>query len=102
TEDNSGNIGGVTKIVGNKVFLYFTGDHEKLHRQIRAGIAKVLIDQMMYGGDIKDRLQNSALLTLPDWFLSGLISYSSYKWDVGIDSRLRDGIIMKKYFNFNH
>jgi len=102
TEDATGNVGGVTKIVGNKVFLYFTGDHEKLHRQIRAGIAKVLIDQMMYGGDIKDRLQNSALLTLPDWFLSGLISYISHKWDVDLDNRMRDGISSKKYFNFNH
>src|ERR1043165_7331360 len=73
-ETVSNNIGGVTKIVGNKVFLYFNGDHEALHRQIRAGIAKVLLDQMMYGGDIKDRLQNSALLSLPDWYLSGLIS----------------------------
>jgi len=67
TEDNSNNTGGVTKIVGNKVFLYFTGDHEKMHQQIRAGIARVLIDQIMYGGDIKDRIQNSALLALPDW-----------------------------------
>ncbi len=102
TEDNNGNVGGVTKIVGNKVFLYFTGDHEKLHRQIRAGIAKVLIDQMMYGGDIKDRLQNSALLTLPDWFLSGLISYIAHPWDADLDNRMRDGIVAKKYFNFNH
>ncbi|MCX6275117.1 MAG: hypothetical protein NTV09_07910 [Bacteroidetes bacterium] len=102
TEDNTGNVGGVTKIVGNKVFLYFTGDHQKLHRQIRAGIAKVLIDQMMYGGDIKDRLQNSALLTLPDWFLSGLISYISNKWDVDFDNRLRDGIVQNKFLNFNH
>lgn len=102
TEDNSGNIGGVTKIVGNKVFLYFMGDHQKLRRQIRAGIAKVLIDQMMYGGDIKDRLQNSALLTLPDWFLSGLISYIAGKWDVEIDNRMRDGIMNNKYMNFNH
>ena len=27
-------------IVGNKVFLYFTGNHEEFHRQIRAGIAR--------------------------------------------------------------
>jgi hypothetical protein len=40
TDDNSGNIGGVTRIVGNKVFLYFTGDHEKLHQQIRAALPK--------------------------------------------------------------
>ena len=102
TEDNSGNTGGVTKIVGNKVFIYFTGDHEKLHQQIRAGIAKVLIDQLMYGGDIKDRLQNSALLTLPDWYLSGLISYIARKWDVDLDNRVRDGIVNKKYQKFNH
>jgi hypothetical protein len=102
TDDPTGNIGGVTRIVGNKVFLYFTGDHEKLHRQIRAGISKVLMDQMMYGGDIKDRLQNSALLTLPDWYLSGLIAYISFKWDIDIDNKIRDGINSKRYFNFNH
>ena len=102
TEEQSGNIGGVTRIVGNKVFLYFTGDHEKLHRQIRAGISKVLMDQMMYGGDIKDRLQNSALLTLPDWYLAGLISYIAFKWDVDLDNKLRDGINSGRYFNFNH
>jgi Tol biopolymer transport system component len=102
TDDNSNNIGGVTRIVGNKVFLYFTGDHEQLHRQIRAGIAKVLIDQMMYGGDVKERIQNSALLTLPDWYLSGLISYISQKWNTDIDNRVRDGITTKRYFKFNH
>ena len=37
TDDQSNNTGGVTKIVGNKVFLYFTGDHDKLHQQIREG-----------------------------------------------------------------
>ncbi len=102
TEDNTNNTGGVTRIVGNKVFLYFTGDHEKLHQQIRAGIAKVLIDQIMYGGDVKDRIQNSALLALPDWYLNGLISYIARKWDVELDNRVRDGIISKKYLKFNH
>ncbi len=102
TDDNSNNTGGVTKIVGNKVFIYFTGDHEKMHQQIRAGIARVLIDQIMYGGDIKDRLQNSALLTLPDWYMNGLISYIARKWDVELDNRVRDGIVTKRYLKFNH
>src|SRR4051812_25352258 len=101
-DENQQNIGGITKIVGNKIFLYFTGDHEKLHEQIRAGIARVLIDQIMYGGSVKDRLQNSALLNLPDWYLNGLISYISRRWDVEIDNRVRDNIVNKKYFKFNH
>ncbi|HRH67488.1 MAG TPA: hypothetical protein PLU53_14385, partial [Bacteroidia bacterium] len=96
------NTGGITKIVGNKVFLYFTGDHEKFRRQIRAGIARVLIDQIMYGGDVKERIQNSALLTLPDWYINGLVSYVSINWDVDLDNRVRDGVVSKKYLKFNH
>ncbi|MFN8144653.1 MAG: hypothetical protein U0073_09555 [Bacteroidia bacterium] len=102
TDDLNNNTGGITKIVGNKVFLYFTGDHELFRRQIRAGIARVLIDQIMYGGDVKERIQNSALLTLPDWYINGLVSYVSRNWDVNIDNRLRDGIVSKKYLKFNH
>ena len=101
-ETANNNIGGVTRIVGNKVFLYFTGNHEEFHRQIRAGIARVLTDQIMYGGDVKDRIQNSALLTLPDWYLNGLISYVARSWDAEIDNRVRDGIISGRYRKFNH
>jgi len=102
TDETNNNTGGATKIVGNKVFLYFTGDHGKLTQQIRAGIAQVLLDQIMYGGDVRERIQNSALLTLPDWYLNGLISYVSQSWDVQLDNKMRDGIITKKYAKFNH
>ena len=102
TDESSNNTGGITRVVGNKVFLYFTGDHEVLHQQVREGIASVLIDQIMYGGDVKDRIQNSALLSLPDWYIQGLISYVASSWNVYIDNRVRDGIISKKYLKFNH
>lgn len=101
-ETGVNNTGGVTRIVGNKVFLYFTGDHQKFHEQIREGIARVLFDQIMYGGDVKDRLQNSALLSLPDWYMNGLISYVARPWNTEIDNRVRDGILSKKYVKFNH
>jgi len=102
TDESENNTGGTTKVVGNKVFLYFTGNHEELHQQIREGLARVLIDQIMYGGDVKDRIQNSALLSLPDWYINGLVSYVSVSWNVKLDNRLRDGIISKKYLKFNH
>ena len=102
TDETNNNTGGATKIVGNKVFLYFNGDHEKLTEQIRAGIARVLLDQIMYGGDVRERIQNSALLTLPDWYLNGLVSYVSRSWDVYLDNKMRDGIITKRYLKFNH
>ena len=102
TDELSNNIGGTTRIVGNKVFLYYNGDHDKLHEQIRAGIARVLIDQIMFGGDIKDRLQNSALLSLPDWYINGLVSYISRTWDAEIDNTVKDGVVSGRYLKFNH
>ncbi len=99
--DEQYNIGGVTRIVGSKVSLYFEGDHAKLEQQIRAGIAEILINQMMYGGNAKDMLKNSTLLTLPDWYVQGLVSYISVKWSPEIDSRVKDGILSGKFNKFN-
>lgn len=95
------NVGGVTKIVGSKVFLYFDGDHSHLDRQIKAGVAEVLINQMMYGGNVRDVVKNSTLLNLPGWYVQGLISYLSNDWDTEIDDKVHDGIRTGKYKKFN-
>ena len=96
------NVGGVTKIVGSKVSLYFNGDHKDFDRQIKEGIAEVIINQMMYGGNIKDVVRNSTLLNLPNWYVQGLVSYISNSWDTDIDSRVKDGMLTKKYRKFNN
>lgn len=99
--ENQYNIGGVTRIVGTKVVLYFEGDHQKLDEQIRSGIAEVLINQMMYGGNLKEMVKNSTLLVLPEWFMKGLVSYSGSKWNTDIDNKVRDAILSGRYDKFN-
>lgn len=95
------NIGGYTRVVGTKVALYFEGDHQKLDEQIRAGIAEVLVNQMMYGGNVKDMFKNSTLLALPEWFMKGLMSYSANRWNTDIDNKVKDGILNGRYNKFN-
>ena len=102
SSDEDSNVGGVTRIVGSKIFLYFNGDHNQMTQQLREGIAEVLISQMMYGGNWKDRVKNSTLLSLPDWYLEGLISYYARGWDSEIENRVKDGIISGRYEKFNH
>src|ERR1017187_10824381 len=41
------NAGGTTKIIGNKMFVYFDGNHQHLLKQIREGIAKICLQNMM-------------------------------------------------------
>jgi hypothetical protein len=95
------NIGGITHIVGSKVFVYFDGSHVNLQRQIRAGIANVIMDQMMFGGRITAMMKNSALLSLPDWYSKGLVSYMSEDWDTEIDNHVKDGILRGDYKKFS-
>lgn len=100
-EGGEGNIGGITRIQGNKLFVYFEGDHAKLDQQIRAGIAEIYIRQMMYGENWKELIKNSALLTLPEWYINGLVSYVKEPWNSDIDNHLRDGIISGRFEKFN-
>lgn len=95
------NTGGVTRIAGSKIILYYEGDHAKLDAQIRSGIAEVLINQLMYGGTVREMVKNSTLLNLPSWFTNGLIDYTVYEWNSDIDNRVKDGVLSGKYKNIN-
>ena len=95
------NIGGVTNVSRNKVFVYFEGDYKKFEQQISKAIAKVVVGEMLYGSDFKDNVANSTLLNIPDWFFEGLIAYVSNKWDFELENKVKDGIINERYEKFN-
>ncbi|MBK9762929.1 MAG: PD40 domain-containing protein [Flavobacteriales bacterium] len=99
--DGQQNIGGLTRIVGTKIFVYYEGDHALLDRQIRSGIAHVIIDQMMYGGNWRDVLKSSTFMNLPDWYTEGIMSYFSQPWDADLNNRIRDGVLSGRYDKFN-
>ena len=61
------NTGGVTKLVNNKMVVYFNGDHAHLRRQIRQGIARIITDNVLFGEDLGEFAGNQALLDLPEW-----------------------------------
>jgi hypothetical protein len=100
-EMENGNIGGVTRVIGNKVLIYFDGDHNHFRSAFKAGISRVLLEQLMYGGNIKDRIQSSVLLHLPYWYAEGLAAYIGYGWNTEMDNKLRDGFLSKRYLKFN-
>ncbi|MCO6501082.1 MAG: hypothetical protein J5I47_12010 [Vicingus serpentipes] len=98
----NGELGGITNIMGSKVYVYFNGDHEDFNRQIKDGIAQVLINQQVYGSSWTQVLRNSSLLSLPDWYSKGLTSYISNHWSPEIENEVRDGVTSGKYKKFNH
>ncbi len=101
TGEEQYNIGGSTRIVGSKIFVYFKGDYISFERQLRESLARVLFNQMMYGGDWKDVLKNSTLLTIPEWYENGLLSYAAEPWSAAKAAEVKDGILSGRYQHFN-
>ncbi|MBI9036573.1 MAG: PD40 domain-containing protein [Bacteroidales bacterium] len=95
------NIGGITHILGRKVFIYFDGNYTHFETQIRAGIAHKIINQMLYGPSLGSQIKNSTLTVIPDWYFHGLIAYISEGWNTDIDNIVKDGILSGKYEKFN-
>ena len=93
---------GETKIVGNKMFVYFDGNHNNLKTQIREGIASVYLSAMLFGDNFQEIVQNAVLLDLPEWYKQGIISYCGRYWDYELDDELRDLFYQnEKYKNFS-
>jgi Tol biopolymer transport system component len=95
------NTGGFSQVTSNKIILYFNGNRAHFAQQLRSGISLVLINELLFGGNIQERIQNAALLSLPDWYLFGLVDYIGNKWNEDHDNHLKDLIISGKIKRFN-
>src|SRR5882757_4700029 len=92
--------GGITKLVNNKVLVYYTGDHANLRRQVRSGIARILLDNILFGDDLGEFAANQALLDLPKWLTDGYVDYAAENWSTDLDDQLKSAILSGNYRNF--
>jgi len=101
-EEENGNTGGITKIIGSKVILYFDGDYTHFEAQIREGITRLLFSQIMNGISVGSQIRNSYRYDIPQWFQDGLVAYIAGNWDSQKESQLQRGITSGNYKKINH
>jgi len=92
--------GGITRLVNNKMVVYFDGNHANLRRQIRQGIARILTDNLLFGDDIGEFASNQALLDLPKWLVDGYVSYVGEPWSTLLDDQLKSAMLSGRYNSF--
>jgi hypothetical protein len=92
--------GGMTKLVNNKMIVYFNGDHADLRRQVRQGIARILVDNILFGDDLGEFAANQALLDLPKWLVDGYVDYVAEDWSTSLDDQLKSALMSGTYRNF--
>jgi hypothetical protein len=92
--------GGTTKLVNNKAAVYFESDHHKMRVQVREAIARILLDNILFGESIGEVAANQALLDLPQWLTDGYVKYHAENWNTDLDDRLKSAMLGGEYRTF--
>lgn len=93
--------GGTTRLVNNKMLLYFDGNHANLKRQVRQGIADVITKNVLFGDDLGEVAGNQTLLDLPVWLTDGYVAYLGENWSTDLDDELKSEILSGNYNKFS-
>jgi hypothetical protein len=95
------NTGAVTRLVNNKMVIYFDANHYNLKRQVRQGIADVITKNLLFGDDIGEVASNQALLDLPTWLTDGYVAYIGENWSTDLDDELKSEILSNNFTKFS-
>lgn len=79
----------------SRIEIAYSGSSSSFRKDLVNEVSHVFIHDMLYGGSIKESLQNSLLLSVPDWFMNGITAYISEGWSTEMDSYMRDAILNK-------
>lgn len=83
-------IGGKTDFVKLQVEIAYPGEASEFRKEIVRKLSGILINDMMYGGNLAEIFQNSYLLSLPQWFIDGAARYLAYGWSEDMDDYVRE------------
>lgn len=81
---------GQVNIVEDKLIVYFTGIHTDLRRQIRAGMAQIVMQRMIFGESFRKMAKSALQLNLPQWVTEGYIAYLVDGWDTKSNSEWKN------------
>jgi len=101
SNDETTELGGNSRIVGSKVFVYYPGDHQEFNKIIKAAVYEVLLKHMFYGGNWKAVIKSNLTSNMPIWLEKGLVNYFVEGWGPDVESRLKDLVLTKKVNKFN-
>lgn len=68
---------------------YHQNDYARYYKTVKTETARVLLEDMFYGGGGVSALQNRVLLYVPDWYVTGMSRFLGEGWDPEDESVMR-------------
>ncbi|RKY53639.1 MAG: biopolymer transporter Tol, partial [Candidatus Neomarinimicrobiota bacterium] len=82
--------GGFTELFKNRAVVPFDGNYHEFWHVIRHELLHVVINDMIYGGNIQSIISGRVKLRIPLWMNEGFAEYISMGWDTHADLIMRD------------
>lgn len=83
-------IGGFTELFKNRAVVPFDGSNHGFWHVVRHELVHVMVNDMIYGGNVQSIISGRVRLSIPTWMNEGLAEYISMGWDTNADMILRD------------
>ena len=88
--------GGETEFIKPYVEIAHPGNLEEFKEELIFKMSDLMVNEMMFGGSLKDAFQNSVLLNLPEWFIDGTSYYVAKGWNEEMDDYVRQLVTSKR------
>lgn len=82
-------INGETEFIKPYVEIANPGTAQEFKEELLVKISELMVNEMMFGGSLKDIFQSSILMNLPDWFVDGASLYVAKGWSAEMDDFIR-------------
>lgn len=89
-------VGGETEFIQPYVEIAHPGNLADFKEELIYKMADLMVNEMMFGGSLKDMFQNAVLLNLPEWFVDGASLYAAKGWSNQMDDYVRQLVVSKK------
>jgi hypothetical protein len=95
--------GSILNLAKSRVQIAYTGNEVEFKKDLIRQIARLFVYDMLYGGSLKEVLQSSLLLTVPEWYMAGISTYiSENNEDLVMLDRMRTSILKNKDKRIDH
>lgn len=89
-------VNGEIEFVKPYIEVSYLGTAQEFKRELLYKVTDLMINEMMYGGNLKEIFQSALLMNLSEWFVKGASEYVAKGWTAEMDDYIREVIRNKR------
>jgi Tol biopolymer transport system component len=90
------NVNGEIEFIKPYIEVSHLGTAQEFKQELLFKVSNLLVNEMMYGGNLKEMFQSALLMNLTEWFVSGAAQYVSRGWTAEMDDYIREIVRTKR------